>query len=70
MSNWTERDIIIDFSFLGPGNYEAEIFKDGLNADKDATDYKKETKPVTATDKLSFHLAPGGGFAIRVVKRN
>ena len=42
MTNWTERDIEIDFSFLGNGNYEAEIFKDGINADRDATDYKKE----------------------------
>jgi Glycosyl-hydrolase 97 C-terminal, oligomerisation len=37
MTNWTERDIEIDFSFLGNGNYEVAIFKDGLNADKDAT---------------------------------
>ena len=42
MTNWTPRDITVDFSFLGEGNYEAEIFKDGMNADRDATDYKKK----------------------------
>ena len=69
MSNWNERDITIDFSFLGAGNYEAKIFKDGINADRDATDYKKEIKSVTATDKLTFHLMPGGGLALRIVKK-
>jgi alpha-glucosidase len=69
MSSWTERDITIDCSFIGEGNFEAEIFKDGINADRDATDYKKEIKPVTAADKLTFHLAPGGGLAIRIIKK-
>ena len=48
MSNWNERDIDIDFSFLGNGNYEAEIFKDGINAERDATDYKKEIIKITS----------------------
>ena len=41
MSNWDERDITINFSFLGEGNFEAIVFKDGITADRDATDYKK-----------------------------
>ena len=66
MSNWTERDIEINFSFLGKGNYEAVIFKDGINADRDATDYKKEIIKVTADQKMTIHLAPGGGWAARI----
>jgi alpha-glucosidase len=66
MTNWNERDIEIDFSFLGSGNYEAEIFKDGVNADRDATDYKKEIIKVTSKDKMKIHLAPGGGWAARI----
>jgi alpha-glucosidase len=66
LTNWNERDIEINFSFLGNGNYEAEIFKDGVNADRDATDYKKEAIKVTATDKLKIHLAPGGGWTARI----
>lgn len=66
MSNWNERDITIDFSFLGSGNYEATIFKDGINADRDATDYKKEILTLTAQTKLKIHLAPGGGWATRI----
>lgn len=69
MSNWDTHDITIDLSFLGEGNYEAEIFKDGVNANRDATDYKKETITVTAAQKLAVHLAPGGGTAMRIVKK-
>ena len=47
MTDWTPRDCTIDLSFLGEGSYEAEIFSDGINADREATDYKKEVRTVT-----------------------
>ena len=64
LTNWSAREMTIDLSFLGKGNYSAEIFKDGINADKDATDYKREIVKVTSTDKLKLNMAKGGGFAI------
>ncbi|MBC7888232.1 MAG: glycoside hydrolase family 97 protein [Ferruginibacter sp.] len=70
MSNWTPRDITLDFSFLNEGNYEAEIFKDGVNADRDATDYKREVVKLTGTQKLTIHLAQGGGWAARIYPVN
>jgi alpha-glucosidase len=70
MTNWNERDLDLDFSFLGAGSYEAEIFKDGINADRDATDYKKEIVTITRVSKLKIHLAPGGGWAARIVPLN
>jgi alpha-glucosidase len=68
MSNWTPRDITIDFSFLGAGNYEAVIFEDGINADKDATDYKKEISKISSKDKLTVHFSSGGGWAARIYR--
>ncbi|OFY64111.1 MAG: Retaining alpha-galactosidase [Bacteroidetes bacterium RBG_13_43_22] len=68
MTNWTPRELTIDLSFLGTGNYEAVIFKDGINADRDATDYKKEVIKVSSADKLKINLAPGGGWAARIEK--
>ncbi|MBL7741560.1 MAG: glycoside hydrolase family 97 protein [Chitinophagaceae bacterium] len=68
MTNWNARDITVDLSFLDAGMHEAVIFKDGINADRDATDYKAEIKKVNAGEKLQLHLAPGGGFAIRLSK--
>ena len=66
MTNWTARVTDIRFSFLGEGNYEAEVFKDGINADKDATDYKKEIIQVNRNTILSVKMAPGGGWTARV----
>jgi alpha-glucosidase len=66
MNNWITRDITIDLSFLKAGNYRAEIFKDGINADRDATDYAKETKAVSSSDILTIHLAPGGGWTAKI----
>ena len=55
----------IDFSFLEKGKkFEAEIFSDGLNADKAANDYKRETIAVDSTTKLKYKLASGGGLAM------
>jgi len=65
LTNWSARDITIDLSFLGKGNYMADIFKDGLNAEKDATDYKRYVVKVNQNDMISLHLSSGGGFAIR-----
>lgn len=66
MSNWDARDITIDLSFLKNGNYEAEIFQDGVNAGRDATDYKKEIIKLTPGQKLNVHLSSGGGWAARI----
>ena len=54
---------------VSEGNYEAEIFADGINADREATDYKKEVCIVTAKDKLNVQLAPGGGWTARITKK-
>ena len=69
MTNWTPRSCTIDLSFLSEGNYEAEIFADGINADREATDYKKEVRIVTAKDKLNVQLAPSGGWTARITKK-
>ncbi|MEP7143414.1 MAG: glycoside hydrolase family 97 protein [Ferruginibacter sp.] len=66
MNNWNERDMVIDLSFLGEGKFEAEIFKDGINASKEATDYKKILISTTSKEKLTIHLANGGGWAARI----
>ncbi len=66
MSNWNAREVMLDFSFLPPGNYSAEIFKDGMNADRKATDYKKETIKISSADKINIQLSTGGGWAARI----
>jgi alpha-glucosidase len=66
MTDWTARDLEVDFSFLPDGNFTLDSYEDGVNADRNASDYKKLTKQITRATKLKIHLAPGGGFAARV----
>jgi alpha-glucosidase len=66
MTNWTPRDIVLDFSFLPPGKYKAVIFRDGINADRDGTDYKKEEVEISSGQKINVKLAGGGGWAARI----
>ncbi len=63
------RDVAIDLSFLGEGNYAATICKDGINADRNAMDYVIEEKTLYVNDSLEIHIAPGGGFLVRLRKK-
>ena len=63
ITDWTPRDVEVDLAPLGiGGTVEATIFRDGANADRKASDYKRETIRIDAAEPLKIHLAPGGGF--------
>lgn len=67
MTNWDERDVQLNFSFLPEGmSYTAVLFKDGVNANKQAEDYRKETIRIDKDSRLTLHLASGGGFAMKL----
>ena len=68
MSDGEAREFEIDFSFLDDGEYTIEYFADGTNAHRYASDYKKQMQKISAGDKLNIKLAPGGGWAARIVK--
>ena len=70
MTNEEKRSCKIDLSFLDPGTtYEITLFKDGINADRYAEDYKKITYTVKAGERISIDMAPAGGFVARLVKQ-
>ena len=62
MTDWTARDLAIPLSFLGEGKFSADIFADGANAMKEATDYKHTKQTATCQDQLKIHLSSGGGW--------
>jgi alpha-glucosidase len=66
MSDWTPRDLEVDFSFLPEGSFKVEAYQDGVNADHNASDYRKTTTLVNRSAKLKVHLAAGGGWAARI----
>ncbi|HET6178533.1 MAG TPA: glycoside hydrolase family 97 protein [Candidatus Sulfotelmatobacter sp.] len=66
MNDWTARDLEIDLSFLPDGNFTMDAYQDGVNADRNASDYKKITMQVSRTTKVKLPLASGGGWAARI----
>lgn len=68
MTDWTARELTLEIPVDGNGRYEVEIFRDGINADRAAQDYKREVVALPADGKLTLRMAPGGGWAARVYK--
>ena len=63
MTNWDARDLEVPLSFLGSGEYQAQIFADGADADRVATSLDITSRRVSSGETLKLHLAPGGGAA-------
>jgi len=66
ITNWDTREVDVPLTFLGTGNYRAEIYADGPNAATNAKDSVVTRQDVTAKTTLKLKLAPGGGCAIRL----
>lgn len=66
MTNWDARDIEVDLSLLKEKGKTVTLFKDGINAHRSGRDYKKENIKLNDKDKVKIHLAPGGGFAMKI----
>jgi len=56
MTDWTARELEIDFSFLFGGSYEFESYEDDA----------KTKRQVDKNAKLRIKLAEGGGWAARI----
>lgn len=66
------RDFEVSLDFLSSGvNYQAQIYADAADAhwDKNPVSVSISQQNVSSKDKLKLKLAPGGGVAIRFVKR-
>jgi alpha-glucosidase len=56
------RELSLALDFLGPGNYQAEVYRDG-GGDQIVV----ERRVLSRDEALSLRLAPGGGAAVRLV---
>ena len=71
MTDWTARDFNIDLSFLEANtNYNVQIFKDGINTDRNAMDYKFEKISLNSNSEIDISLSSGGGFSAILKKSN
>ncbi len=71
LTSWTPRELEIDLTPLlgSTGEFNAEVFRDGVNAFERASDYKREFVQIPADRKLKIAMAPGGGFVAMVYKK-
>ncbi|WP_316836540.1 glycoside hydrolase family 97 protein [Pedobacter nutrimenti] len=59
-----ERNVELNFDFLEKGKtYTMTYFEDGINADRQAMDYRKKTIEVKSGDRFPVKMARNGGFA-------
>ena len=68
LNDWTARELSLDISFLGEGEFSIEVFKDGVNAGRNATDYIYEKFKINSEDVININMAPGGGWVARISK--
>lgn len=68
ITDWTPRDLQLDLSFVGSAA-TAELFRDGVNADRKASDYRREEIRLDPSRPFAVHLAPGGGFTLKVQRK-
>lgn len=65
ITNWTARDLTIDFSFLPEGvEYEASVYRDVISSYYHAEHYKHDTKIVSSKSKMDVQLMAGGGVVM------
>ena len=62
MTDWDPRTLDVNLNFLPQGNYKMTVWKDGINADKHAADFKREEVKVTNNSIVKIRMAPGGGW--------
>ena len=64
MTNNTERQLEISPDFLNAGTlYKMTSFEDGINAGRQAMDYRRKESHVKSGDKIQIKMARNGGFA-------
>ena len=64
LTNSKSRSIEISFDFLPAGKeFKLTSFEDGINADRQAMDYKMKTQTVNSTTKITINLERNGGWA-------
>ena len=68
MTDWTARELPLNFDFLGDGKYRMQLWKDGANADRNAKDFKMESIEVDKNSTFNIKMVAGGGFVARIVK--
>ncbi len=66
MTNGEARDIEVDLSDIITAEKQGVLISDGVNARRNGEDHRHAQAKVTPAEPLKVHLAPGGGFTLRI----
>jgi alpha-glucosidase len=69
INNSEAREISVPLTFLGPGEFDLTIYRDGSETEKDPNKLEIEKMTVTRDEVLKVKMAAGGGMAMRIVRR-
>jgi alpha-glucosidase len=69
MTDWDARNLDLKLDFLEDGNYTMKVWKDGMNADKHASDFAQSERSVSSNSSIQVKMAPGGGWAAIITKK-
>ena len=62
MTDWTARELQLNTAFLPAGEYEMETYADGINADRNAQDYRRSVSRLKSGQIIPAKMGPGGGY--------
>ena len=68
MSDSAPRDLSIPLSFLGRGRFNAEVYADDVAHPDQPRNVLRSQFTVTANDTLGIHMAPAGGYVVRLTR--
>lgn len=63
INDGTERELSVRLDFLSSGSHAFRSFCDGINADRQAMDYRRQDTSVDAATTFTFRMAKNGGMA-------
>ena len=66
MTDWTPRTLDVPLSFLPAGSYQAEIWSDTPQTEKNPNILVKNQRTVAAQDMIQAKLAAGGGWVMHI----
>lgn len=69
LTGWDAQELNISLDFVPEGDYVIEIFRDGINADRAACDYKREIFDLPADRKIDVKMVSGGGYVAKIYKK-
>jgi alpha-glucosidase len=70
ITNWTSRELHVPLDFLDAGRYIAQVYQDGADAGTHPKHVTINRLVVHKGERLTLHLASGGGCAIRFIPEN